>query len=222
MHIQAKLILRAYTKKGGNIKWGNFIQLNVATKPGKVSGIKLSSTDTSITVKWKKVSRASGYRIYIYNSSTKSYEFKKSVSKASTVSAKVTGLKPNKSYKIKVAAYKSADNIKFVGTKSSAVSIKTKNKSVTLKSAKSSKKKKINVKWKKRSGVSGYQVMWSTTSNFKKNFLSTKVSGSSKTSKTLTTAKSKKNYYVRVRAYKKNGKKYTYYSWSKTIKVKVK
>ena len=168
-----------------------------------MSGIKLSSTDTSITVKWKKVSRASGYRIYIYNSSTKSYEFKKSVSKASTVSAKVTGLKPNKSYKIKVAAYKSADNIKFVGTKSGALSIKTKNKSVTLKSAKSSKKKKINVKWKKRSGVSGYQVMWSTTSNFKKNFLSTKVSGSSKTSKTLTTAKSKKNYYVRVRAYKK-------------------
>lgn len=74
-----------------------------------------------------------------------------------------------------VAAYKSADNIKFVGTKSGALSIKTKNKSVTLKSAKSSKKKKINVKWKKRSGVSGYQVMWSTTSNFKKNFLSTKV-----------------------------------------------
>ena len=214
--------IRAYTQKGGNIKWGNFFQLNVATKPGKVSGIKLSSTDTSITVKWKKVSRASGYRIYIYNSSTKSYEFKKSVSKASTVSAKVTGLKPKKSYKIKVAAYKSADNIKFVGTKSGALSIKTKNKSVTLKSAKSSKKKKINVKWKKRSGVSGYQVMWSTTSNFKKNFLSTKVSGSSKTSKTLTTAKSKKNYYVRVRAYKKSGKKYTYYSWSKTIKVKVK
>ena len=114
-----------------------------------------------------------------------------------------------------MTAYKSADNIKFVGTKSGAVSIKTKNKSVTLKSAKSSKKKKINVKWKKRSGVSGYQVMWSTSSNFKKNFLSTKVSGSSKTSKTLTTAKSKKNYYVRVRAYKKNGKKYTYYSWSK-------
>ena len=110
----------------------------------------------------------------------------------------------------------------FVGTKSKAKKIKTKNKQVTLRSAKSKKKKKITVKWKKKSGVSGYQVMWSTSSNFKKNFLSRKISGSSKTSTTLTTAKSKKKYYVRVRAYKKRGKKYTYYSWSKTIKVKVK
>lgn len=216
------LRIRSYTQNGKNIKWGNFFQINVATKPSKVSGVKLSSSDTSVTVKWNKVSRASGYRIYVYNSSKKSYEFNKSVSNASTVSTKLTGLKPNKTYKIKVAAYKTADNIKFVGSKSSEASIKTKNKAITLSSAKSSKKKKISVKWKKVSGVSGYEVMWSTSSNFKKNFLSTKVSGSSKTSKTLTTAKSKKNYYVRVRAYKKSGKKYTYYSWSKTIKVKVK
>ena len=64
--------------------------------------------------------------------------------------------------------------------------------------------------------------MWSTSKNFKKNFLSVKVSGAKKSSTTLKTARSKKNYYVRVRAYKKSGKKYTYYSWSKTIKVKVK
>ena len=110
----------------------------------------------------------------------------------------------------------------FVGTKSKAIKIKTKNKRVTLSSAKSKKKKKITVKWKKKSGVSGYQVMWSTSSNFKKNFLSRKISGSSKTSTTLTTAKSKKKYYVRVRAYKLDeNKNKVYGSWSKVKRVKV-
>lgn len=211
--------IRAFTQNGQEASWGNFSQINVATKPSQVTNLKLTSSDTSITAKWSAVNGASGYRIYIYNSSTKKYELKNTVLSASS---KITGLKPNKTYKVKVAAFKSCDNMTFVGTKSKAIKIKTKNKQVTLSSAKSKKKKKITVKWKKKSGVSGYQVMWSTSSNFKKNFLSRKISGSSKTSTTLTTAKSKKKYYVRVRAYKKSGKKYTYYSWSKTIKVKVK
>ncbi len=214
--------VRGYYQDGNNIVWGAFAQINLATKPEQVKNVKLSAGDTSVTVNWSPVANATGYRIYIYNSSSKKYELKKTVENPAATSGKLTGLKTNKTYKIKVAAYISVDNVKYIGSKSSAVSVKTKNKSVTLTSAKSSKKKKINVKWKKRSGVSGYEVMWSTTKNFKKNFLSVKVSGSNKTSKTLTTAQSKKDYYVRVRAYKKSGKKYTYYSWSKTIKVKVK
>lgn len=181
------------TQKGQEASWGNFFQINVATKPSQVTNLKLTSSDTSITAKWSAVSGASGYRIYVYDSSTKKYKLKKT---ASSTSSKITGLKPNKTYKVKVAAFKSCDNMIFVGTKSKAIKIKTKNKRVTLSSAKSKKKKKITVKWKKKSGISGYQVMWSTSSNFKKNFLSRKISGSSKTSTTLTTAKSKKKYYV--------------------------
>ena len=131
-------------------------------------------------------------------------------------------MKPNKTYKIKVCAYISVNSSQINGKRSNPVSAKTKNKPVTISSAKSNKSKRINVKWKKRKAISGYEVMWSTSKNFKKNFLSVKVSGAKKSSTTLKTARSKKNYYVRVRAYKKSGKKYTYYSWSKTIKVKVK
>lgn len=211
-----------YTDSAGAVNYGNFVTRNIATKPGKVEGLSAGTSGANVKLSWKKISGASGYRIYQNNSSSKKYVYKKSVYGASSTSATISGLKSNTTYKFKVAAYKSADNAKFVGAQSSAVSIKTKKNAVNLKSAKSSKKKKITVKWSKISGVSGYQVMWSTSSNFKTNFLSTKVGGASKTSKTLTTAKSKKTYYVRVRAYKKSGKKYTYYSWSKTIKVKVK
>ena len=53
---------------------------------------------------------------------------------------------------------------------------------------------------------------WSTSKNFKKNYL-TKTT--KKTSVTISTSKSRKTYYVRVRAYKthSNGKKY-YGKWS--------
>ena len=94
-------------------------------------------------------------------------------------------------------------------------------KTQSIKSVKSSSRKKLKVAWKKDSTISGYQVQYSTTKNFKKDKKSVTVSKKS-TSKTIKTAKSGKKYYVRIRAYKNiNGKK-VYGSWSKTKSVKVK
>lgn len=78
----------------------------------------------------------------------------------------------------------------------------TKPKKVSLRSAKVSGKKKLVVKWKKASGVSGYQVQIALKKNFrtgKRSFLITKPKASSATIKKLTSGK---KYYVRVRAYK--------------------
>ncbi len=101
-------------------------------------------------------------------------------------------------------------------------------KGTSIKSVKSPKKKQIKVTWKKKSGITGYQIQVSTSSKFKKS--KTKaytVKGAKKTGKTIKKAlKSKKKYYVRVRTYKKtkvSGKYVTQYSnWSKKRTVKVK
>lgn len=73
----------------------------------------------------------------------------------------------------------------------------------------------FTVKWKKVSGVTGYQVKYSTSSKFAKDKTKTvKVSKASTASKTISGLTSRKKYYVRLRAYKTvNGKKY-YSSWS--------
>ncbi|MDE6432970.1 MAG: hypothetical protein K2L07_01930 [Lachnospiraceae bacterium] len=100
-------------------------------------------------------------------------------------------------------------------------------KATSIKNVKSPKKKQIQVTWKKRSGVTGYQIQISTSSKFKKS--ATKaytVKGAKKTSKTIKKSlKAKKKYYVRVRTYKKvkiNGKNVTKYSsWSKKKSVKL-
>ena len=81
--------------------------------------------------------------------------------------------------------------------------------------------KKLTVKWKKSSGITGYELQYS----LKKNFSSKKTVNISKaktTSKEIKSLKKGKTYYVRIRAYKTvNGTKY-YSAWSKVLKAKVK
>lgn len=85
---------------------------------------------------------------------------------------------------------------------------------ITLKSG----KKKFVAKWKKISGNSGYQIKYS----LKKSLSSAKTKNLKGKKITVNKLKSKKTYYVKVRAFKKvNGKK-VYSDWSKLAKVKVK
>ena len=78
-------------------------------------------------------------------------------------------------------------------------------------------KKKLNISWKKVSKADGYQVQYSTNKSFKK-AVTVNVK---KCSLTVSKVKSKKTYYVRVRAYKNNGAKKVVGAYSKTLKVKV-
>lgn len=77
-------------------------------------------------------------------------------------------------------------------------------------------KKKVTIKWSKVTGGVKYQVAIAKKGGKYKNYT---VRGTTKTIKKLT---SKKNYQVKVRAYKKVGTKTYYGSWSKTKTVKVK
>ena len=83
------------------------------------------------------------------------------------------------------------------------------------------KKRKLTVKWKAKDDVTGYQVQISTSRTFK-NKQSYKVK-TGKTSKTITKYNSKKlktgkKYYIRVRAYVKEGAATIYSDWGVTDK----
>ena len=81
----------------------------------------------------------------------------------------------------------------------------------------SSKKNRIRVKWKKVSGVSGYQVAVSKTKSFDKKTM--KNMKQSKTSYAFKSLKSGKLYYIKMRAiYAINSKKILYGPWSNTVK----
>lgn len=73
------------------------------------------------------------------------------------------------------------------------------------------------IQWTKNSNATGYQIQYSQDSKFK-NASKKTVSGASSLKKTLTLDKSK-NYYIRVRAYKKSGSQTIYSSWSSKCRV---
>ena len=73
------------------------------------------------------------------------------------------------------------------------------------------KNEAITIKWKKKSGITGYQIQYSTNSKFKKNNKKIKIKNAKTVSKKITGLNPTQKYYVRIRTYK--GKKYS--SWSK-------
>lgn len=79
------------------------------------------------------------------------------------------------------------------------------------------KKKSAKVSWKKISSVAGYTVQYSLNKKFKK----AKSKTLKKTSVTIKKLKKKKNYFFRVRAYRKNGSKKLTGAWSSVVKAKI-
>lgn len=214
--------IAAYAGSNGKTYTGAYnTAVKVETTVGAINPRISAYANNYITVSWDKQTAANGYEVYKYNSSTKKYELYKNITNANTNTCKVTGLSANKKYYFRVRAYQIDGSEKIYAPFGTTVSQYTSISKPSLKSAKSSSKKKIKASWAKVSGASGYQVMWSTYSNFSKNY-KTKSVTSKYLSKTVTTAQSKKYYYVRVRAYKTVSGKKVYSPWSSTKKVKTK
>ncbi|MBR1751897.1 MAG: leucine-rich repeat protein [Ruminococcus sp.] len=93
-------------------------------------------------------------------------------------------------------------------------------KKTTVKKLTTPKTKQLKVTYKKVSGVTGYQITYSTSSKYTKS--TTKTVNVTSTSKTIKSLKKGKTYYVKVRSYKTvNGTKY-YSTYSKVKSIKVK
>lgn len=90
---------------------------------------------------------------------------------------------------------------------------------VSIISLKNSSSKKAVIKYKKMSGISGYEIMYSTDKKFKKNC---KTITTKKVSATLKSLEKKKTYYTKVKAYKMDsaGKK-VYGTYSKVTSIKI-
>ncbi len=113
-------------------------------------------------------------------------------------------------YSLSLTSYTTADN--------SSVTIK---KPTNAKINKlQAKKKAIVVYWNKQNDVTGYQLQIATDKKFKKNKKNYSVKNVNK--KTVKKLKSKKKYFVRVRAYKLNNGKKIYGNWSSIKSIKVK
>lgn len=102
--------------------------------------------------------------------------------------------------------------------KPTTVTVVKKPAKTKIKSLKNVKNRKVKVSIKKIKGATGYQIRWSDSKKFNGYWQkSTK-----KTKYTLKNLDKKTRYYIKTRAYTKNGNKKLYGSWSKKKSIKVK
>ena len=190
-----------------------------ATKPSKVNGLSYKASYNQITLNWNKVGNATGYNVYRYYPSTGKSKLYKTVTGNSV---KITDLSANTGYSFTVEAYKdSNEGITLIGERSNVFKAYTSPKAPNIISAVSPIPQKIRVRWRKSSGISGYQIMWSTSSDFSSNYKTVNAL-SKNTSAVITTAQSNKKYYVRMRAYRIRDGKKIYSPWSGRLYTKVK
>ncbi|MCD8015547.1 MAG: fibronectin type III domain-containing protein [Lachnospiraceae bacterium] len=110
-----KFKVRAYTTTSEGTVYGSKSSTLVTyTEPKEVKNVSVSSrTTTSVTLSWKKVTRATKYQVFVYNSTKGKYVRKTTVS---TTKAVISGLSAGTTYKFKVRAYtKGSDGVKYYG-----------------------------------------------------------------------------------------------------------
>lgn len=96
-------------------------EVQAASKPSKVTGIKASRTTSSVTLTWKKAKRTKGYRIY-KKTNGKYKRIKTTKSRKYTVKK----LKSGKAYYFKVRAYRKVNGKTYWGKTSSTKTVVTK------------------------------------------------------------------------------------------------
>ena len=106
---------------------------------------------------------------------------------------------------------------KYSGTANFKINLKK----TKLSSAKSTKKKTFTTTWKKTGGNSGWQVQYSLNKKFRSGVRTVNLKANN-TKLTVRKLRSRKNYYIRIRGYKKVNGKMMYSSWSSVKSVKIK
>ncbi len=207
-----KFAVRAYVSENGSIYRGDSKSVTVYTLPGKVKNLKAYSvSDTSLKLKWSAMDVAEKYEVQI-STDGKTW---KNLSKVKKNTCIVKELEANKKYYFRVRAV--SDEGK--GSYSSKKEVKTLMARPAIKA--SAGKGTITVSWGKIKGVSGYMVACAGNEDMI-NIKKVTVNKADKTKATVKGLRSKKNYYVRVRAYKNVSGEKVYGNYSKIIRVKTK
>lgn len=196
--------------KSFNIKYSN--PITVTVKLAAPSSLKATAIAyNKATLSWKKVTGATGYEVYQYNTKTKRYSKITAVKGTSYTKSELT---VGTSYQFKVRAVTGKNQYSDY---TKAVSVKTFLAKVTSLTAKNNKKGSVKLSWKKVDGASGYKVYQYNTKTKKY----VKVATVKNTTYTKTKLKAKASYKFKVRAYKTVGKKTVYGNYSSVKSVKV-
>lgn len=203
-----KFYIRAYRDSFGTIYYGNASDPVLLCK-NKVMGLTAEKVETtSVSLTWEKLSAASGYSVYVYDTVTKEFRL---ADRVNTESYKVTGLCPGRVYKFKVRAYFNSDGSSKYSAAKSVYGIYSDPITCPMlpsgvKGAKmlSNSTASVTLTWNKNSsGCDGYDIASYDPATKKY----TVIAASETTSKTIAKLQSATDCYFAVRAYYMSGGK---------------
>ena len=213
-----------YKDSSGNVTKGSYSTKSLR-RLSAATVSSLTNTSSGITVKWSKITGASGY--YVYRK-TGSGDYTKIATVSGGSKVSYTN-KTSGTYKVSngttytyyvIPYYKSSSGTVTKGPYSAAKKT-VRLTAVSVSSVTNSATKSLTVKYKKNSKASGYQIQYSTSKTFASGNKTVTVSGASTLSKKITKLTKGKTYYVRVRAYKTVIETKYYSAWSSKKSVKI-
>lgn len=159
--------------------------------------VTVKAGKTTAELKWKKVDKAAGYIVRLYNSKTKKFE---DLAKVTGTSCTVKDLLPGRKYVFAVRSYvkASGDTYKSEQTKFTVITIPDKVKGLKISSVKANS---LKLKWTEAENAQKYEIYISTDGKKWEKKATTK-----KTSCTVKSLKANKKYYFKVRAVNSSGK----------------
>lgn len=117
----ATVIFKDTSNYAGTMK----AKFSIVTKPGKASITSLTNDkNKQATVKWKKVSKATGYEIQYATNKKFSKAKTSTVKKGTTVKKAIKGLKKNKTYYVRIRTYRTVSGNTVYGRWSTVKKIK--------------------------------------------------------------------------------------------------
>ncbi len=214
-----KYRIRAYKTIGKATQYSAYTAtLSVNTNPTNMSGFKAKAKSyNSITLQWNKNTSATGYELQKWDG--KKWVTLTKISKNSTTTYTVKGLKASTTYKYRIRAYKTIGKATQYSAYSATLSVNTNPTNMSGFKAKSTAKTSVTLQWNKNTSATGYELQkW----NGKKWVSAAKVTKNSTVTSTVRSLKANTSYKFRIRAYKTIGKTTQYSSWSGTLTVKTK
>ena len=181
-----------------------------AVKVGVTANFVAETTSDSVELRWRKVSGATGYRIYLREG--KKWKHIKTVKKNKYVLEDLTA---SETYKFAVRAYKVSGGKTYLADKYKTVTAKTAKmgKTPTPKASKVTKNS-ITLKWSAVAGATGYRVYQYKGGKW------VKIKSVTTNSYTVKSLKSATTYKFRIKPYAKPASGTVWGSTSKTLSVK--
>ena len=174
------------------------------------STLTAEATAGTVKLTWKKVSKATGYRVYkIVDGKLK--VLKKSVK---TNKATIENLTAGETYKFAVKTFRTVNGKTYWSSKYKSVTVKTKAMATPKKPTATSTKDTVTLKWNKVAGATGYRVFQYIDGKWVK--ISTLTANTLK----VTKLKENKTYKFKIRPYAKTTKKTVWGNFSAVVSIK--